>query len=127
MYPFRVCGRVVQIYRYSAEVVEEELITGDSLDDFEIIERKTTEYFISENEASLWGVNVIALDTSDYEWMDGLVVGESTNPYREAVKIYEMGEKAYTDMVNAPSAQEDIDAMMVDHEYRLTMLELGLV
>ena len=25
-----------------------------------------------------------------------------------------------------PSAQDDTDAMMVDHEYRLTMLELGL-
>ena len=25
-----------------------------------------------------------------------------------------------------PTAQEDTDAMMVDHEYRLTMLELGL-
>ena len=26
-----------------------------------------------------------------------------------------------------PTAQDDIDAMLVDHEYRLTMLELGLV
>lgn len=26
----------------------------------------------------------------------------------------------------APTAQDDTDAMMVDHEYRLTMLELGL-
>lgn len=25
-----------------------------------------------------------------------------------------------------PTAQEDIDAMLVDHEYRLTLLELGL-
>ena len=30
------------------------------------------------------------------------------------------------DEVMAPSAQDDTDAMMVDHEYRLTMLELGL-
>lgn len=26
-----------------------------------------------------------------------------------------------------PTAQDDTDAMLVDHEYRLTMLELGLV
>lgn len=26
-----------------------------------------------------------------------------------------------------PSAQDDTDAMLVDHEYRLTLLELGLV
>ena len=25
-----------------------------------------------------------------------------------------------------PTAQDDIDAMLVDHEYRLTLLELGL-
>lgn len=25
-----------------------------------------------------------------------------------------------------PSAQEDTDAMLIDHEYRLTLLELGL-
>ena len=27
---------------------------------------------------------------------------------------------------HVPSAQEDTDAMMVDHEYRMTLLELGL-
>lgn len=26
----------------------------------------------------------------------------------------------------APTAQEDTDALLVDHEYRLTLLELGL-
>ena len=25
-----------------------------------------------------------------------------------------------------PTAQEDTDAMLIDHEYRLTMLELGI-
>lgn len=25
-----------------------------------------------------------------------------------------------------PSPQEDVDAMLIDHEYRLTMLELGI-
>lgn len=30
-------------------------------------------------------------------------------------------EETYT-----PTAQDDTDAMLVDHEYRLTMLELGL-
>lgn len=26
-----------------------------------------------------------------------------------------------------PTAQDDVDAMLIDHEYRLTLLELGLV
>lgn len=29
--------------------------------------------------------------------------------------------------VPEPSAQDDTDAMLIDHEYRLTMLELGLI
>ena len=36
----------------------------------------------------------------------------------------------YTDeeleAMNAPSPQDDMDAMLVDHEFRLTMLELGI-
>ena len=28
--------------------------------------------------------------------------------------------------VGTPDAQEDIDAMLIDHEFRLTLLELGL-
>ena len=31
-----------------------------------------------------------------------------------------------TDEVATPIAQDDWDAMLVDHEYRLTLLELGL-
>lgn len=30
------------------------------------------------------------------------------------------------DVKKVPTAQDDIDAMLVDHEYRLTMLELGI-
>lgn len=29
--------------------------------------------------------------------------------------------------VETPSAQDDTDAMLIDHEYRLTMLELGII
>lgn len=28
--------------------------------------------------------------------------------------------------VETPSAQDDTDAMLIDHEYRLTLLELGV-
>lgn len=32
----------------------------------------------------------------------------------------------YLEMFNTPTAQDDTDAMLIDHEYRLTMLELGI-
>ena len=38
--------------------------------------------------------------------------------------VYTLEETADTAAV--PTAQDDTDAMLVDHEYRLTMLELGL-
>lgn len=45
--------------------------------------------------------------------------------------IYKDGEFIYDpipeeEVVEIPTPQADTDAMMVDHEYRLTMLELGI-
>ena len=43
--------------------------------------------------------------------------------------LYVDGEYIYDPLPvpeNVPSAQEDIDAMLIEHEYRLTLLELGL-
>lgn len=45
--------------------------------------------------------------------------------------LYVDGEYVYEpipveEVVPEPSAQDDTDAMLIDHEYRLTMLELGL-
>lgn len=35
-------------------------------------------------------------------------------------------EGKFDEVIVKPSAQEDTDAMLIDHEYRLTLLELGL-
>ena len=54
-----------------------------------------------------------------YKW-NGEVVERRTEEEIEA-------EKAEIPAPNpSPTAQEDVDAMLVDHEYRLTLLELGL-
>ena len=51
---------------------------------------------------------------------------------RDAWDEYETVQRyvPYTDeeleAMNAPSPQDDMDAMLVDHELRLTMLELGI-
>lgn len=49
-------------------------------------------------------------------------------PFVEAVEVFEEPEYVYPPNWNRgmPTAQDDTDAMMVDHEYRLTLLELGL-
>jgi hypothetical protein len=39
---------------------------------------------------------------------------------------YAIVDDGQPETVVEPSAQEDTDAMLIDHEFRLTMLELGL-
>ena len=48
---------------------------------------------------------------------------------RQTVEVDANGVKRIREEVlsePAPSAQDDTDAMLVDHEYRLTLLELGV-
>lgn len=40
------------------------------------------------------------------------------------LRVEHMGPEGVVDPV--PSAEEDVAAMLVDHEYRLTLLELGV-
>ena len=54
-------------------------------------------------------------DIHDYRYTGGKFVYDPL-PEPETPEEPEMG----------PTAQDDIDAMMIDHEYRLTLLELGL-
>lgn len=51
----------------------------------------------------------------DIEVEDGVVVSmtERVVPEKPTVKV-------------EPTAQDDTDAMLIDHEYRLTLLELGI-
>lgn len=52
-------------------------------------------------------------DVADYRYVDGEFVHDPL-PEPEVPEVQ-------------PTAQDDTDAMLVDHEYRLTILELGLV
>ena len=51
-------------------------------------------------------------DITDYQYIDNEFV------YNPLPKVEVKPE---------PTAQDDTDAMMIDHEYRLTLLELGIV
>ena len=64
-----------------------------------------------------------------------LVTSESNKKYTatlgnyitiDSVKEYVWDEESNEEVQKEVSAQDDTDAMLVDHEYRLTMLELGL-
>lgn len=53
---------------------------------------------------------------------DGQVTAVAPNT--EAWEAWKASQPAQSDPM--PTAQNDTDAMLVDHEYRLTLLELGL-
>lgn len=114
MYLFRMCGRIVQIYRYQAyhlEIVnpeeEPELVTSyyPTLEEAEAV--------TSEDDT------LTELDTSTYEWMDGIEVPDVDDTYAEAVKIYDMGKEAYMRQLslkkNQTTAQlrADLDYVML--------------
>ena len=61
------------------------------------------------------------IDTSDYEWMEGLPL-QSDNPIKEIAEIYNYGSKeAYE--ASLPQAQDEFN---LDMDYRMSKMELGL-
>lgn len=61
------------------------------------------------------------IDTSDYEWMEGLPL-HSDNPIKEIEEIYNYGSKeAYE--ASLPQAQDEFN---LDMDYRMSKMELGL-
>lgn len=109
-YPFRMYGRIVQIYRYQAVYTEQQIQeSGDGSLDFVNVE--VTGYYPAEEEAKATGGIVTALDTTAYEWLDGIEVDDVPDTYAEAVKIYEMGEMAYKELIAQPTDTERIAAL----------------
>ena len=61
------------------------------------------------------------IDTSDYEWMEGLPI-QSDNPIKEIEEIYNYGSKeAYE--ASLPQAQDEFN---LDMDYRMSKMELGV-
>jgi hypothetical protein len=61
------------------------------------------------------------IDTSDYEWMEGLPL-QSDNSIKEIEEIYNYGSKeAYE--ASLPQAQDEFN---LDMDYRMSKMELGL-
>ena len=101
MYRFSMYGRIIEIHRFSVTY---------SIEDVE-----RTEYCHSREQADslaeLFSGTVTALDTSAYEWLDGIEVADVPDTYAEAVRIYEMGREAYEAELQKPTPEEEITAL----------------
>lgn len=53
-----------------------------------------------------------------HKWENGVLVFDEEH--------YVEIEEKNAEMTSQPTAQDDTDAMLIDHEYKLTMLELGV-
>lgn len=113
---FRMYGRTVQVYHYAVAYTE----------DGEAREQRVPNREEADAVAARTGGTVTGLDVSAVEWMDGLVVADVPDTYAEAVKIYEMGEMAYKARLAEPSTSDVLLDLAADHEYRLSLMELGL-
>lgn len=104
-YPFRMYGRIIQIYRYKVEYTDESASTA------------TLAYCCTDEEAKDINGTVTKLDTSNYEWLDGIEVADVPDTFAEAIKIYEMGESAYNNTKNSFTAEDMLNALVGGMSY----------
>jgi len=68
-------------------------------------------------------VKTEAIDTSEYEWIDGIEIPEEfkSNAYEYINKLLEEGEEMYKLFI-----QNSIENYLINNDYRITAIELGL-
>lgn len=112
-YPFRMYGETVEIYRYKVDYTEQIDPEGGP--------EAVTEYSPYQDEAQViadrHSGTVTALDTSGYEWMDGLELGT----YDDAMAAYDLGETAYNEKIQQEQAMS-LEAQITDLQLALAEL-----
>ncbi len=127
-YPFSMYGRIIQVYRYEVSYQEERFSSWETEEGglpTVTEERKAYLNTLDQAEAvaaAHEGSTLIKLDSSAYEWLDGIEVPDVSDTYSEAVKLYEMGKEAYEKEKNKPSDKEVISML----ETQVTDLQMAL-
>lgn len=125
-YPFFMIGNTIHVTRATVNYHDFFPVKNEDGDSSEMREETCTKSFGSVRQANDFAnrVNgtVTALDTTDYEWMDGIVIeGPTTNPMIQAIEIYNMGREAWEAKQNAPSTEDRMAQLEADIAY-LAML-----
>lgn len=127
-YPFYILKNTITLFRYSVTYTEpvydengEE--TGETRE--EVQGTRTMEQ--ANRKAERTGGTVAPLDTTDYEWMDGIEITEpTTNPMIQALEIYHMGREAWEARQNAPTAEDRMAQMEADIAYLAMLTDTDL-
>lgn len=124
MYPFFLYGRIIMIHRWKVDYSETSPLSEDVN---QTITEDRTEYCNTREQAEAVaaaheGSTLTELDSSAYEWLDGIEVADMPDTYAEAVRIYEMGQAAYEAELAKPTPEEQTAAL----EQQVTDLQMAL-
>ena len=110
MNPLRMVGNLCEIHRYRVDII---LMNGDE-------EVHDSLYFTNKEEADSAAVEynseVVELDTSNYEWLDGLTF----ETREDAIAAYELGEEAYNAKLSQPTDHDILMALVGNSENPMT-------
>lgn len=132
-YPFKVCGNIIKIHRYAVVYIDRNPVEVDINNDEESTEPKFTEIertmrFNTEQEAQAFAErfngSIQTLDTTTYEWIDGIETPDASNTFAEAVKIYDMGQAAYETQQQTP--KDNIERLRADIDFLAVMTGVEL-
>lgn len=119
---YEITDGVIKISRY--KVIYEETVFDIKTSKFVEItcERFFSTKVLAEAFSHTANGTVYELDTTGYEWLDGIKVADVPDTYADAVKIYEAGQAAYEAEKNKPTPEETIAGL----ESQVTDLQMAL-
>lgn len=124
---YRFYGDALQLIRYELEVTETRLVPD--LETGEMEEQEHTQIYSAvsgkeKNELLKRYPNaaVTEIDNTGYEWLDGRIFTQEQLHSGELEKAIELGKEKYAEYLMST----DRDAQMLDMDYRIALLELGV-
>ena len=117
MRPFGLLGNVIQLYHYQLAYTDKDG-TQQIAYEIDMPNIEATQQRLEREECCNFIVSEI--DTTEVNWLEGLDVGECN--MEKAIELWQMGEKAYNEMLNAPTTEQ----YLLDLDFELSKLKLGL-
>lgn len=116
-YPFYLDGNTIHIYRYKVCYPAVETIASANGKE---IEKETTKerYFSDQDSAEQFSEEhngeIVELNTESYEWVDGLEIPASKDPFQTAVSVFTMGHEKWMEL-KREEKQEENNFLLADH------------
>lgn len=124
---YRFYGDELQLIRYELEMTETRSLPNSETGEFEEQEFIQVYSAASEEEKNELlqcypNAAVTEVDNTGYEWLDGKIFTQEQLRAGELEKAIELGEEKYAEYL----ISTDRDAQMLDMDYRISLLELGV-